>query len=118
MREEDGWGACAVNLNFQTKASFLRYEKTCCAISPLPAMCSEVNGIDNDSLGHRHNCHSLSCMKGDPFGKQEILILKSDIISAGISAQWSRGMIRASGARGPGFKSRLSPHREFPDSII
>ena len=24
-------------------------------------------------------------------------------------AQWSRGMIRASGARGPEFKSRLSP---------
>ena len=24
-------------------------------------------------------------------------------------AQWSRGMIRASGARGPGFKSRTSP---------
>ena len=24
-------------------------------------------------------------------------------------AQWSRGMIRASGARGPGFKSRMSP---------
>ena len=24
-------------------------------------------------------------------------------------ARWSRGMIRASGARGPGFKSRTSP---------
>ena len=26
-------------------------------------------------------------------------------------AQWSSGMIPASGAGGPGFKSRLSPHR-------
>ena len=26
-----------------------------------------------------------------------------------ILARWSRGMIRASGARGPGFKSRTSP---------
>ena len=25
------------------------------------------------------------------------------------TARWSRGMIRASGARGPGFKSRTSP---------
>ena len=28
-------------------------------------------------------------------------------------AQWSRGMIRASGARGPGFKSRSSPTSLF-----
>ena len=30
-----------------------------------------------------------------------------------IGACWSRGMIRASGARGPGFKSRTSPIFNF-----
>ena len=34
---------------------------------------------------------------------------KLNIYFAVRSARWSRGMIRASGARGPGFNSRTSP---------
>ena len=33
-------------------------------------------------------------------------------------ARWSRGMILASGARGPGFKSRTSPPADFVRSLL
>ena len=62
---------------------------------------------DNISIGcvlkHEHNIQ-------EPVG---IAILAENMINIKITvlvpARWSRGMIRASGARGPGFKSRTSP---------
>ena len=45
-------------------------------------------------------------------------LYKSATMRCGASAAWSRGMIRASGARGPGFNSRSSPFFPFiPRSV-